>query len=87
MKFVSYNIQYGIGLDDRLDLPRIVSSIHGADIIALQEVTRNFHCNGGIDMVAELQTLAAELEELTRSVELCSPTQLDPGAYRTAARN
>ena len=59
MKFVSYNIQYGIGLDDRLDLPRIVSSIHGADIIALQEVTRNFHRNGGIDMVAELRTLLA----------------------------
>lgn len=37
-------------------------------------------------LVAELQTLAAELEELTRSVELYSPSQLDPGAYRTAAR-
>lgn len=36
-------------------------------------------------LVAELQTLAAELEELTRSVELCSPLQLDPGAYRTSA--
>lgn len=35
-------------------------------------------------LVAELQTLAAELEELTRSVELCSPTHLDPGAYRTS---
>ncbi|MGJ7042607.1 endonuclease/exonuclease/phosphatase family metal-dependent hydrolase [Shinella sp. BE166] len=59
MKFVSYNVQYGIGLDDRFDLPRIVSSIHGADIIALQEVTRNFHRNGHVDMVAELQTLLA----------------------------
>lgn len=59
MKFVSYNVQYGIGLDDRLDLPRIVSSIHGADIIALQEVTRNFHRNGHVDMVAELRTLLA----------------------------
>ena len=57
MKFVSYNVQYGIGLDDRLDLPRIASSIHGADIIALQEVTRNFHRNGNIDMVDELRTL------------------------------
>lgn len=38
-------------------------------------------------LVAELQTLAAELEELTRSVELCSPSHLDPGAYRTAARS
>lgn len=36
-------------------------------------------------LVAELQTLAAELEELTRSVELFSPTHLDPGSYRTAA--
>lgn len=35
-------------------------------------------------LVAELQTLAAELEELTRSVELCSPAQLDPGSYRTS---
>jgi hypothetical protein len=38
-------------------------------------------------LVAELQTLAAELEELTRSVELYSPVQLDPGAYRTSARS
>jgi endonuclease/exonuclease/phosphatase family metal-dependent hydrolase len=59
VKFVSYNIQYGIGLDGRFDLPRIVSSIHGADIIALQEVTRNFNRNGHVDMVADLQTLLA----------------------------
>lgn len=36
-------------------------------------------------LVAELQTLAAELEELTRSVELVSPVHLDPGSYRTSA--
>jgi hypothetical protein len=36
-------------------------------------------------LAAELQTLAAELEELTRSVELCSPANLDPGTYRTSA--
>jgi endonuclease/exonuclease/phosphatase family metal-dependent hydrolase len=59
VKFVSYNVQYGVGLDGRFDLPRIVSSIHGADIIALQEVTRNFHRNGNIDMVDALQTLLA----------------------------
>ena len=35
-------------------------------------------------IVAELQTLAAELEELTRSVERSSPAHLDPGAYRTS---
>jgi hypothetical protein len=36
-------------------------------------------------LAAELQTLAAELEELTQTVERSSPTHLDPGSYRTAA--
>lgn len=36
-------------------------------------------------LAAELQTLAAELEELTRTVERSSPNQVDPGRYRTAA--
>ena len=34
---------------------------------------------------AELQTLAAQLEELTQAVERSSPAQLEPGQYRTAA--
>ncbi|MDX3928344.1 MAG: endonuclease/exonuclease/phosphatase family protein [Shinella sp.] len=57
MKFVSYNIQYGIGLDGRYDLERIAASIEGADIIALQEVTRNFDRNDRADMVAGLEAL------------------------------
>ncbi len=36
-------------------------------------------------LAAELQILAAELEELTRTVECSSPAQLAPGRYRTAA--
>ena len=43
---------------------------------------------GDIDpkaLAAELQTLAAELEELTRAVERSSPSQVDPGEYRTSA--
>jgi uncharacterized protein YfcZ (UPF0381/DUF406 family) len=36
-------------------------------------------------LAAELQTLAAQLEELTRAVECSSPRHLDPGQYRTAA--
>lgn len=36
-------------------------------------------------LAAELQTLAAQLEELTRAVEQSSPAQLEPGEYRTAA--
>ena len=35
-------------------------------------------------LAAELQILAAELEELTRTVERSSPAQLGPGEYRIA---
>ena len=36
-------------------------------------------------LAAELKTLAAELEELTKTVELSSPMHLEPGEYK--ARN
>ena len=35
-------------------------------------------------LAAELKTLAAQLEELTRAVERSSPAHLDPGEYKTA---
>lgn len=55
MKCVTYNIQYGIGLDGRYDIGRIAEAIRGADVICLQEVTRNAPQNGGRDMVAEIR--------------------------------
>ena len=33
-------------------------------------------------LVGELQTLAAELEELTKTVERSSPVHVEPGEYR-----
>ena len=54
MKLVTYNIQYGVGFDRSVDIGRIAASVAEADIIALQEVTRGYPANGGIDMVAEL---------------------------------
>ena len=33
-------------------------------------------------LVGELKTLAAELEELTKTVERSSPAHLEPGEYR-----
>ena len=57
MKCVTYNIQYGIGLDGNYDLGRIVDAVRGADLIALQEVSRNNPQNAGRDMVAELAEL------------------------------
>jgi hypothetical protein len=36
-------------------------------------------------LAAELQTLAAELEQLTRAVERSSPVHVEPGEYKTSA--
>ncbi|OWV86239.1 endonuclease [Rhizobium sp. R635] len=54
MNFASYNIQYGFGLDGRYDLERIARNLEGADVIALQEVTRGFSRNGFADMAADV---------------------------------
>ncbi len=57
MIFVSYNIQYGFGLDGRYDLERIAKGLEGADVIALQEVTRGFARNGHADMPGAIGAL------------------------------
>ncbi|EFG9152974.1 EEP domain-containing protein, partial [Escherichia coli] len=54
MKIVSYNIQYGVGLDGRYDIARIVDVVRDADVILLQEVSRNNPSNEGRDMVGEI---------------------------------
>lgn len=55
MKCVSYNIQFGFGIDAKFDLARIIDAVRGADVIALQEVTRNSPMNGGRDLVADIR--------------------------------
>lgn len=60
MKCVSYNIQFGFGCDAKFDLTRIIDAIRGADVIALQEVTRNSPMNGGADLVAEIRAALPE---------------------------
>jgi len=57
MKFVSFNIQYGVGLDGNFNPQRVADAIGDADIIALQEVTRNLPKNSRADLpevIAEL---------------------------------
>ena len=72
MKLVTYNIQYGIGLDGQYDLGRIADAVRGADVIALQEVTRNNPQNGGRDMVAEIgdacPTISTSMAAISRSM-------------------
>jgi endonuclease/exonuclease/phosphatase family metal-dependent hydrolase len=40
MKLVSYNIRFGRGLDQKIDLGRITETVKHSDIIALQRVNR-----------------------------------------------
>lgn len=57
MRFLSYNIQYGMGLDGEVDLERIVKESAGADVIAYQEVERWFGRSGETDQVEEIADL------------------------------
>ena len=54
MKFLSYNIQYGTGKDDRVDISRILEEIKGADIIALQELDRFWARTDYADQVEQI---------------------------------
>ena len=60
MKLVTYNIQYGLGRDNRYNIERIAEEIRGADIVALQEVDRYWQRSGCVDSPA---VLASHLPE------------------------
>ncbi|MBT5435915.1 MAG: endonuclease/exonuclease/phosphatase family protein [Alphaproteobacteria bacterium] len=57
MKFLSYNIQYGIGLDGRYDLSRCARVMQDADVIALQEVERHWPRTNNDDQAALLSQM------------------------------
>lgn len=57
MRIVTYNIQWGRGKDERVDLARIARAVEGADVIALQEVEAGWKRTGGIDQAAALAAL------------------------------
>ena len=57
MKLVTYNIQYSRGRDGVYNLERIAETVSGADLIALQEVERNWVRSGMADQPAELARL------------------------------
>jgi len=52
VKLVTYNIQFGRGRERRYDLARIASEVRDGDIIALQEVDRNWQRSGCVDSPA-----------------------------------
>ncbi len=60
MKVVTYNIRFGVGLDQCCDLERIVREVQGADIIGLQEVERFWRRTGMVDQPRGLGELLEE---------------------------
>lgn len=57
MQLISYNIQFGRGLDGVVDLVRTCCAIRGADIICLQEVDQYWQRSGDCDQAAEITGL------------------------------
>lgn len=60
MKLVTYNIHYGVGWDGAEDLERIAEALRGADVIALQEVERNYGASGPAEQPEALSKLLAD---------------------------
>jgi endonuclease/exonuclease/phosphatase family metal-dependent hydrolase len=57
MRIVTYNIQWGKGQDEVVDLARIAGTVAAADVICLQEVERNWREMADSDQVARLTDL------------------------------
>ncbi len=60
MKLATYNIHYAVGRDGRADITRIAEAVRGADVIALQEVERNYGPGEPPDQPAALEALLPE---------------------------
>lgn len=81
MRIVTYNIQWGKGRDGRVDLDRIARSVASADVIALQEVERNWREMEHADEVARLSALLPDHHAVyCPSVDFALPA--DPGRRR-----
>jgi len=60
MIVVTYNIQYSLGKDGAHNIKRVVDAVRGADIIALQEVTRHMATVPDFDQPARIAELLPE---------------------------
>ena len=66
LTIVSWNIQYGKGVDGRIDLRRIAETVHKdglPDVLCFQEVSRNYpSIDEGADQVMELENFFPDYE-------------------------
>ncbi len=84
MKFVTYNIQYGKGVDGAINLGRIIDEIVGAEVIALQEVERYWPRSGNIDQV---QVIADALRDYFWVYAPGVDLHIEGGAVASDAQN
>lgn len=80
MKIATYNIQWGKGQDEVVDLARIAATVAAADVICLQEVECNWREMPDCDQVARLAALLADHHAIF------SPT-VDLHDHRGSGRN
>lgn len=57
MKVVSYNIRFGLGLDNQINLHRIADAVRDADIVSLQEIDRFWKRSAMADQPKQLESL------------------------------
>ena len=84
MKLVTWNIQWGLGIDGRVDLKRIVDTARAwvdFDVLCLQEVTRNYPALRGNDGADQFAQLAALLPGF-HAVEGIAVDRLSPQGVR-----
>lgn len=84
MKLITWNIQWGLGVDGCVNLARIVDTARGMadfDVLCLQEVSRNFpalRASQGADQFAQLGTLLPGYH----AIEGIAVDRFTPGAGR-----
>src|SRR5689334_2206753 len=54
MRLVGYNTQFSRGRDGRIDIDRMAAAVKDADLLALQEIERNWKRSGEADQPAEI---------------------------------
>ena len=81
MRAVTWNIQWGKGQDEVVDLDRIARSVCDADVICLQEVERNWREMDHADQVARLSALLPDhYVTFAPSVDIHDSRATGPGA-------
>ena len=73
IRVLSYNIRHGEGMDGKIDLNRIASTINSVspDIVSLQEVDDRRERTGGVDQVERYLVLRSSEKTVAMAMLYC----------------